>query len=384
MADCPGNYAGDYRHRSSRAAAGSHHGKNFADDEDNFIADEQNSIDDTIAFIELREQLGEVSDTLTACEKSVLMLRFGLYDGRERTLEEVGKFFGATERTDCRPPRRFSTFGTKRTSLRSFGKFWTRRPKNFPVRIYRVRSKAIIRDVTQVQIISDTAGTTTSSTRAEKFRGRATCFTCRLKLWATATVSNNLSAKLRHPTAQTSDGSPVRCCDFHGDGNLSRTPEQGRQTRRLRKISVRRETRHACHEGFRHGYRRHQNRSALRRAGLQICQNFAPTECLPDAENFSYLFDTDDDTKSVDKVKPALLTVQKDFELQTGFAPIRMRPRPLYSKGFFKPNAATKKFLVQNCGNCVDSTAAAEIFSVNLKTIWEKISPTAPFRNSSA
>ncbi|MBR4382533.1 MAG: ATP-dependent DNA helicase RecQ, partial [Selenomonadaceae bacterium] len=95
---------------------------------------------------------------------------------------------------------------------------------------------------------------------------------------------------------------------------------------------------------------------------------------LIDAENFSYLFDsTEDETKRVAKVKLALLTVQKDFELRTGFAPIRVRPCPLYSKGFFKLSAATKKFLVHNYGNCVETIdGAANIFSVNLKTIWDK------------
>lgn len=44
----------------------------------------------------LREQLGEVLDTLTPREEKVLKLRFGLGDGRPRTLEEVGKEFNVT------------------------------------------------------------------------------------------------------------------------------------------------------------------------------------------------------------------------------------------------------------------------------------------------
>ena len=44
----------------------------------------------------LKEQLMEVLDTLTDREKKVLMLRFGLKDGRSRTLEEVGKEFNVT------------------------------------------------------------------------------------------------------------------------------------------------------------------------------------------------------------------------------------------------------------------------------------------------
>jgi RNA polymerase primary sigma factor len=44
----------------------------------------------------LREQIRSVLDTLTTREQKVLMLRFGLDDGRSRTLEEVGKEFGVT------------------------------------------------------------------------------------------------------------------------------------------------------------------------------------------------------------------------------------------------------------------------------------------------
>ena len=44
----------------------------------------------------LKEQLDEVLDTLTEREQKVLRLRFGMDDGRERTLEEVGKEFDVT------------------------------------------------------------------------------------------------------------------------------------------------------------------------------------------------------------------------------------------------------------------------------------------------
>lgn len=48
------------------------------------------------AFSMLKEQLVEVLDTLTDREQKVLKLRFGLEDGRSRTLEEVGKEFDVT------------------------------------------------------------------------------------------------------------------------------------------------------------------------------------------------------------------------------------------------------------------------------------------------
>ena len=51
---------------------------------------------DAAAFTMLHEQLEEVLGTLTEREQKVLRLRFGLLDGRARTLEEVGKEFNVT------------------------------------------------------------------------------------------------------------------------------------------------------------------------------------------------------------------------------------------------------------------------------------------------
>ncbi len=60
-----------------------------------FIPAEEN-LDEKISVILFREQLDEALGTLTTREKNVLMLRFGLEDGHERTLEEVGKIFNVT------------------------------------------------------------------------------------------------------------------------------------------------------------------------------------------------------------------------------------------------------------------------------------------------
>ena len=51
---------------------------------------------DAASFMLLKEQLEQVLDTLTPREEKVLRLRFGLDDGRARTLEEVGQNFGVT------------------------------------------------------------------------------------------------------------------------------------------------------------------------------------------------------------------------------------------------------------------------------------------------
>ena len=62
-----------------------------------FIQDEQVMVPaDAATYTLLREQLTEVLETLTEREQKVLRLRFGLDDGRPRTLEEVGRDFNVT------------------------------------------------------------------------------------------------------------------------------------------------------------------------------------------------------------------------------------------------------------------------------------------------
>ncbi|MBA1435062.1 RNA polymerase sigma factor RpoD, partial [Bombilactobacillus bombi] len=58
--------------------------------------DDATSPEDHASYELLKEQLESVLDTLTDREENVLRLRFGLDDGRTRTLEEVGKVFGVT------------------------------------------------------------------------------------------------------------------------------------------------------------------------------------------------------------------------------------------------------------------------------------------------
>ena len=73
----------------------------IGEEEDNhlgdFIQDDNVPVPaDAAAFTLLKEQLVEVLGTLTEREQKVLRLRFGLDDGRARTLEEVGKEFNVT------------------------------------------------------------------------------------------------------------------------------------------------------------------------------------------------------------------------------------------------------------------------------------------------
>ena len=67
------------------------------EEDSHFIQDDNVPVPaDAAAFTLLKEQLEEVLGTLTEREQKVLTLRFGLEDGRARTLEEVGKEFNVT------------------------------------------------------------------------------------------------------------------------------------------------------------------------------------------------------------------------------------------------------------------------------------------------
>ena len=62
-----------------------------------FIEDEKTATpSDSVAFTMLKEQLLNVLDTLTPREEKVLRLRYGIDDGKPRTLEEVGREFNVT------------------------------------------------------------------------------------------------------------------------------------------------------------------------------------------------------------------------------------------------------------------------------------------------
>ena len=62
-----------------------------------FIEDDKTpTASDSVASTMLKEQIARVLDTLTPREEKVLRLRYGIDDGRPRTLEEVGRQFNVT------------------------------------------------------------------------------------------------------------------------------------------------------------------------------------------------------------------------------------------------------------------------------------------------
>ena len=73
----------------------------IGEEEDSHLGDFIEDVDalapaEAASFMLLKEQIEEVLDTLNEREQRVLRLRFGLDDGKARTLEEVGREFGVT------------------------------------------------------------------------------------------------------------------------------------------------------------------------------------------------------------------------------------------------------------------------------------------------
>lgn len=97
-------------------------------------------------------------------------------------------------------------------------------------------------------------------------------------------------------------------------------------------------------------------------------------EMLIDTSTFSYIFDTNDffDQDTIlNKVKTALLLIQKDFENLKGWAPFTMRPMPLFAYGYFKIDQNNAKVLTKDYGNILENIKN-DIYKVDLKRIWEK------------
>lgn len=96
---------------------------------------------------------------------------------------------------------------------------------------------------------------------------------------------------------------------------------------------------------------------------------------LLDAENFTYIFGSpiSDEDSNVNRVKTALLLIQKDFEANIGFSPITVRPIPMFSIGFFKIEPSVQQRLLQRYPNSIEEIECSKhICRVVLSTIWDK------------
>lgn len=103
---------------------------------------------------------------------------------------------------------------------------------------------------------------------------------------------------------------------------------------------------------------------------------------LLDAENFSYIFGSpiSDEDSNVNKVKTALLLIQKDFESKVGFSPIQVRPIPMFSIGFFEIQPNVQEKLNKKYAGAVEEIENQKhICRVLLSQIWNKDYKTLSF-----
>ena len=103
---------------------------------------------------------------------------------------------------------------------------------------------------------------------------------------------------------------------------------------------------------------------------------------LLDAENFSYIFKSPigDEENNINKVKTALLLIQKDFENKMGFSPINVRPIPMSSIGFFEIDPKVqKKLLAKYPGTVEEIESKKHICKVLLSKIWKRYSEAISF-----
>ena len=103
---------------------------------------------------------------------------------------------------------------------------------------------------------------------------------------------------------------------------------------------------------------------------------------LLDAENFSYIFGApiSDEDSNINKVKTALLLIQKDFESKIGFSPINIRPIPMFSIGFFEIDMKVQERLSKRYPKTVEEIDAEKhICRVLLSVIWNRDYKTVSF-----
>ncbi len=96
---------------------------------------------------------------------------------------------------------------------------------------------------------------------------------------------------------------------------------------------------------------------------------------LIDAENFSHIFDNPfiDESDAINKVKTALLIIQKDYELKFGYSPFTVKPIPLFAVGYFVINKIHQNYIMKKYGDYVrEINEEKNICSVNLERIWDK------------
>lgn len=98
-------------------------------------------------------------------------------------------------------------------------------------------------------------------------------------------------------------------------------------------------------------------------------------QMLVDAENFSHIFENPffNEDDGINKVKTAMLLIQKDFENRFSYSPFTVRPIPLFEIGFFKIPKTVQNHIIKKYGNVLrEVEGTLNVCNLNLKKVWEK------------
>lgn len=98
-------------------------------------------------------------------------------------------------------------------------------------------------------------------------------------------------------------------------------------------------------------------------------------EILVDAESFAYIFDNSmsDESDVMNKVKTAMLIIQKDYENRQGFSPFSVRPIPMFATGYFAISKYDQDKINKKYKNIItELVVGADICKVDLKRIWQE------------
>lgn len=98
-------------------------------------------------------------------------------------------------------------------------------------------------------------------------------------------------------------------------------------------------------------------------------------EMLIDTQTFAYIFDGPgvDEDGLINKVKTAMLLIQKDYEKRMGYSPFHMRPIPLFKYGYFSIPLVDQNMINKRYNNAVELLDYSQnVCKVDVNKIWEK------------
>ena len=119
-------------------------------------------------------------------------------------------------------------------------------------------------------------------------------------------------------------------------------------------------------------YELHLSNVSVQEKGNKITKK--RNEMLIDAESFSHIFENSfmNEDDGINKVKTAMLLIQKDFERRFSFSPFHVRPIPMFETGFFKISPVIQKEIIKEYGKILSVIdEKMNICSLNLKRLWE-------------